>query len=75
MPALCELRPGDRGEIVTIRGSPSLVQRFYEFGLLEGERIELVALAPLGDPIEVAVGNTRLTLRKAKAANITVRIV
>jgi ferrous iron transport protein A len=73
MPALSELRPGDRAEVVTIAGPADLVQRLYEFGLLEGESIELVAVAPLGDPIEIRVGNTRLTLRKAEAATIAVR--
>jgi ferrous iron transport protein A len=75
MPALSELRPGDRAEVLSIGGQPNLVQRLYEFGLLEGETIELVGVAPLGDPIEIRVGNTRLTLRKAEAASIAVRVV
>jgi ferrous iron transport protein A len=75
MPALSELRPGDRGEVLSIAGEPNLVQRLYEFGLLEGEAVELLAVAPLGDPIEILLGNTRLTLRKAEAATIAVRII
>ncbi len=75
MPLLSELRPGQRAEVLTISGDPNLVQRLYEFGLLEGETVELVAFAPLGDPIEIRLGNTRLTLRKAEAAGISVRIV
>ena len=57
-------RPG-RGRAVT--GEPGLVQRLYEFGLLEGEKVELIALAPLGDPIEIRLGNTRLSLRKVRS--------
>ncbi|HVL13058.1 MAG TPA: ferrous iron transport protein A, partial [Gemmata sp.] len=72
MPALSELRPGDRSEVVSVGGPPNLVQRLYEFGLLEGETVEMVAVAPLGDPIEIRLGNTRLTLRKAEAAGVTV---
>jgi ferrous iron transport protein A len=75
MPALSELRPGDRAEIVSIGGQPNLVQRLYEFGLLEGETVEMIGVAPLGDPIEIRLGNTRLTLRKAEAASIAVRVV
>ena len=75
MPALSELRPGDRAEVLSIDGRPNLVQRLYEFGLLEGETVELVGVAPLGDPIEIRLGNTRLTLRKAEAARIAVRVV
>jgi ferrous iron transport protein A len=43
--------------------------------LLEGEEVELLALAPLGDPIEIRHGNTRVSLRKAEAAGILVRRV
>ena len=75
MPALSELRPGDRAAIETITGEPGLVQRLYEFGLMEGENVELLALAPLGDPIEIRLGNTRLSLRKSEAAGVSVRLV
>ena len=49
---------------------PASFRRLYEFGLLEGEEIELVALAPLGDPIEIRLGNTRLSLRRSEAADL-----
>lgn len=72
---LSDLRPGDRAGVVAISGDPALVQRLSEFGLFEGEEVEFLGTAPLGDPIEVRVGNTRLTLRKAEAAGVAVKIV
>jgi ferrous iron transport protein A len=72
MPALSELVPGQIAEITAIGGEPALVQRLYELGLLEGETVEFVAAAPLGDPIEIRLGNSRLTLRKADAAGVHV---
>lgn len=74
MTTLDRLRPGERAEVVSLAGEPGLVQRLYELGLMEGEQVELLALAPLGDPIEIRLGNARLSLRKAEAAGITVRI-
>ena len=74
MTSLDQLLPGQKAEVVSLSGEPGLVQRFYELGLMEGERVELVALAPLGGPIEIRLGNTRLTLRKAEAAGVGVRI-
>jgi ferrous iron transport protein A len=71
--ALSDLRPGERASVVSVAGDPALVQRLYEFGLMEGEELELIALAPLGDPIEVRLGNTRLSLRRAEAVGVTVR--
>lgn len=60
---------------MALAGDSALVQRLYEFGLLEGEEIELLALAPLGDPIEIRLVNTRLSLRKSEAAGISVRLI
>jgi ferrous iron transport protein A len=74
MATLDQLRPGQRAEVLSLAGEPGLVQRLYELGLMEGEEVELVALAPLGDPIEIRLGNSRLTLRKAEAAGIAVRL-
>ena len=75
MRALSELRPGARAAVLDVSGEPDLVQRLYEFGLFEGEEIEVLALAPLGDPIEIRLGNTRLSLRKSEAAGVTVRLI
>lgn len=72
MPTLADLRPGQTASIVSLAGDPALVQRLYELGLFEGEPVEIVTLAPLGDPIEIRVGNARLSLRKAEAVNVTV---
>ncbi|MBA4187236.1 MAG: iron transporter [Planctomycetaceae bacterium] len=75
MPVLSEMQPGQRAEVLTLTGDPAVVQRLYEFGLIEGETVEFLGYAPLGDPIEIRLGNTRLTLRKAEAAGITIKIV
>lgn len=72
---LDQLTPGQRAEVLALAGEPGLVQRFYELGLMEGEQVELVALAPLGDPIEIRLGNSRLTLRKAEAAGVSVNVI
>jgi Fe2+ transport system protein FeoA len=74
MPTLDQLKPGQSGEVEAVAGAPELVQRLYEIGLLEGDTVEVLALAPLGDPVEVRVGNTRLSLRKQEAAAVSVRL-
>jgi ferrous iron transport protein A len=75
MPTLDQLLTGQRGEVETLAGDPELVQRLYEIGLLEGETVEVLGFAPLGDPVEVRVGNTRLSLRKPEAAAVSVRLL
>ena len=75
MTSLDQLLPGQRAEVVSLSGEPGLVQRFYELGLMEGEEVELVAFAPLGDPLEIRLGNSRLTLRRAEAAGVEIRVL
>jgi ferrous iron transport protein A len=75
MATLADLSPGQRAEVLSVSGDDALVQRLYEMGLLEGECVDVVARAPLGDPLEIRFGNSRLSLRKAEAANIAVRLL
>lgn len=69
---LAEMSAGDRGRVEQVGGDPAVVQRLYELGLLEGEEFDFLGFAPLGDPLELRVGNTRLSLRLADAAGIVV---
>ena len=69
---LSTLKPGQRARVESVFGEPALVQRLCEFGLLDGEEVELLAVAPLGDPVEIRIGNTRLSLRIREAACVTV---
>ena len=69
---LAEMSAGDRGRVEQISGDPAVVQRLYELGLLEGEEFDFLGYAPLGDPLELRVGNTRLSLRLADAAGVVV---
>jgi len=44
-------------------------------GLLEGEEIEVLGIAPLGDPVEIRVRDFRLSLRRREAATIRVTLL
>ena len=72
MTTLDRLRPGQRGRILAVRGDAGFVQRLMELGVLDGEEVQFVAAAPLGDPLEVMVGPSRLSLRRADAAGVEV---
>jgi Fe2+ transport system protein FeoA len=71
-PSLDQLRPGQRGRITRIEGEDGLVQRLMEMGLLEDEEVEVVGFAPMGDPMEVRLGDYRLSLRRIEAARVHV---
>jgi ferrous iron transport protein A len=72
MTTLDRLAQGQKARVDAISGNPGVVQRLYELGLLEGDEIEVVRFAPLGDPIEIRVANTHLSLRRVEAAGVRV---
>ncbi len=72
---LDQLTVGQRGRIVSLKGEDSLVQRLMEMGLLEGDEIEVVGYAPLGDPLEIRLADYRLSLRRSEAARILVTLL
>jgi ferrous iron transport protein A len=75
MPSLDQLQAGQQARIEAIQPNGALGQRLLEMGLLEGELIEVVGFAPLGDPMEIRLRDYRLSLRRKEAASITVTIV
>jgi ferrous iron transport protein A len=74
MPSLDQLQVGQQASIEAVQGSDTIVQRLLEMGLLEGEKIEVIGIAPLGDPIEIRLRDYRLSLRRSEAARITVSL-
>jgi Fe2+ transport system protein FeoA len=71
--SLDRLTPGQRGRVVSLAGEPRLLQRLMEMGLLEGDEVEVLAVAPLGDPLEVRLRDYRLSLRREDAAGVEVQ--
>jgi ferrous iron transport protein A len=43
-------------------------------GLVSGSEVNVVRVAPLGDPMQVRIKGYNLTLRKEEAANIQVEV-
>ena len=51
-----------------------LQSRLYALGLYPGVRVDVLRYAPAGDPMQVRVGGTLLSIRKAEANLISVEI-
>ena len=63
------------GQIVTVAhvaGEGSFRRRLMELGLVPGTRIEVVGVAPLGDPLELLVRGSSLSIRHAEAQGVSV---
>jgi Fe2+ transport system protein FeoA len=71
MATLRDLKPGERGAI-TGYADDDPPGRLLEMGLLPGTVVEIVRLAPLGDPIDLKVRGFHLSIRRHEAARIQV---
>ncbi len=70
--SLDRLSPGESGVITRLDGDPDIKRRLMELGLVPGTEIELVRLAPLGDPVELRLRKVHLSIRRREASHIHV---
>lgn len=69
---LKNLKVGQRGVVVKVKGSGATKQRMMDMGLVPGCEVKVVRVAPLGDPIEINLKGYHLSLRKNEAQNIEI---
>jgi ferrous iron transport protein A len=72
MQTLRAAKPGDTVRVTKIGGGGPIKRRIMEMGITKGVEIHVRKVAPLGDPVEVAVRGYELTLRKMDAEFIEV---
>jgi ferrous iron transport protein A len=70
---LSELKPGQKGLIDSFTDY-ELSLKLLEMGCVPGEMIEVLRIAPFGDPMAFSVSGYVLSLRKNEAATVKVRI-
>ena len=69
---LVQLRPGESARVKEVGGDSGAARRLMDLGLVKGTSIQVVRVAPLGDPIEVTLRGFMLSLRRAEAAHVVV---
>jgi ferrous iron transport protein A len=72
MTTLDTLKAGQRARIIDIDDDDAISVRLMEMGLTDGEEIELLGFAPLGDPIEFLVRGYRISLRASEARRVRI---
>ena len=69
---LSDMKPGENGIVSSVSQSSLNRKKLAEMGIIKGRPVEIIKIAPLGDPIEIDVKGYKLSLRKEEAKNITV---
>ena len=52
---LGELRPGEKAKVVSIGTTGAMRQRILDMGVTSNVQVQLIKIAPLGDPVEITV--------------------
>ena len=69
---LAELEPGERAIVTRVQGEGTLRRRLMDLGLISGTTVTMERSAPLGDPLEILVKGTHLSLRREEASAVQV---
>ena len=72
---MSQLKPKERGTIVKVGGDGAVRRRILDMGVVPGTEVEVVKVAPLGDPLDLLIRGYHLSLRREEAREIFVEKV
>ena len=75
MATLETLSESQRARILDVTGDDGIAIRLMEMGLTEGEEIQLIGFAPLGDPIEFLLRGYHVSLRSIEAKRVQIDLL
>ena len=72
---LKDVKPGHTCKVVNIGGNNILKNRLLCMGVTPGATIEVIKVAPLGDPMELKIRQYNLSIRMKEASSIFIESV
>lgn len=70
---LGDIAVGKAATIVKVHGEGALRRRILDLGLTKGASVSIRKVAPLGDPMQVTVRGSEISIRKADASFVEVK--
>lgn len=74
MTYLSKMIPGQSGRVLGFTKDSAVARRLTELGLAPGRQVIYLRNAPLRDPLEIQVGSTFLSIRRAEASLVAVQV-
>lgn len=71
--ALSELSKGERALVLSIKKDLGNLGTYAGMGLTIGSTVEILRVAPLGDPVIISVHGSEISVRKSQLKNIIVK--
>lgn len=72
MLTLDQVVPGSTVIVEKVGGARSFRRRLMELGIIPGIKVEVLRIAPFGDPLELSVRGCNLSIRAAEAKQVEV---
>ena len=72
--SLSELAIVQAGVVPGFRDENNMTDRLMQPGIIEGVQIEVIRVAPSGDPIELDIAGYALSMRKADAEIVIIQL-
>jgi Fe2+ transport system protein FeoA len=73
---LSELKAGQKANIINMLDmDPTMRKKLLNLGFLPKAKIEMLRLAPMGDPVAVRCANSSIALRKSLLSKINVELI
>ncbi|MDR3205893.1 MAG: ferrous iron transport protein A [Candidatus Methanoplasma sp.] len=72
MRTLRDVKAGEKAVVVKVNGVGHLRKRIMDMGITKGCEVEVIKVAPLGDPVEITLRGYDLSIRKQDAESIEV---
>ena len=72
MNSLNKVKIGSSAKVIKLHGEGATKRRIMDMGITKGTEVNVVKVAPLGDPIELSVRGYQLSIRKSDAEMIDV---
>ncbi|MDR0971259.1 MAG: ferrous iron transport protein B [Bacteroidales bacterium] len=69
---LNDLKNGEKGIIIKIRGRGEFLKRITEMGFIKGHVVEAIKAAPFNDPVQYKILSSELSIRRSDAALIDI---
>ena len=71
---LTDLPIGKDARVIAVNGAGRVTTRLLEMGVIPGVTVQVIQMAPFGDPIEIRVRGYSLAMRRSEADAIEVGV-
>ena len=71
---LTDLPIGKDARVLAVNGAGRVTTRLLEMGVIPGVTVQVIKMAPFGDPIEIRVRGYSLAMRRSEADAIEVSV-